>query len=305
MFPSQRYIGFGFCRRLQLSRLEVFMRKILFVPTLILALLLPLSACAPAPTAALTSTPVPLPERSPTREVPRITPTPVESAFAAGPTAAPLDDIIRTHTVTFETPDGALITGELYGSGKTTVIFSVMGNCKPGWREFAWLTAAQGLMALTYPWRDCGPSGPTDEAELIQNFVNDARGAINFVRAQGAEEIILAGASLGGLASAKLAIESQASGIIVLASPLQIPGWDFKIEAAELNTDIPKLFLRAENDHVIPLDDSRALYDLAAEPKEWQTYPGNEHGTDLFDTDIGEELQHRILGFILEIASPK
>jgi len=180
-----------------------------------------------------------------------------------------------------------------------------MGSCKPGWREFAWLTASQGLMALTYPWRDCGPSGPTNEAALIQNFVNDARGAINFVRSQGAEKIILAGASLGGLASAKLAIESQASGIIVFASPLQIPRSDFKIEAAELNTDIPKLFLTAENDPVVSLDASRALYDLAAEPKEWQAYPGNEHGTELFETEVGEEVQQRILRFILEIASTK
>jgi hypothetical protein len=58
--------------------------------------------------------------------------TPVESAFAPGdPTAAPLEEILKTHQVTFETPDGATITGELYGSGKTAVIFSVMGNCKP------------------------------------------------------------------------------------------------------------------------------------------------------------------------------
>jgi alpha-beta hydrolase superfamily lysophospholipase len=205
--------------------------------------------------------------------------------------------------VTFATPDGATITGELYGSGKTAVIFSVMGSCEPGWREFAQLTAAQGLMALTYQWRDCGPSGPINEAELIKNFVNDARGAINFVRAQGAEEIILAGASLGGVASAKLAIESRASGIVVFASPLQIPGRDFKVEAAELDTDIPKLFLTAEEDYVVPLDESQALYDLAAEPKEWQTYPGNEHGTELFDTEIGENVQLRILEFILGIAS--
>jgi esterase/lipase len=178
-----------------------------------------------------------------------------------------------------------------------------MGNCKPGWREFAWLTVAQGLMALTYQWRDCGPSGLIDEVELIENFVNDVRGAINFVRAQGAEEIILAGASLGGLASAKLAIESQASGIIVFALRCK-----FRLgfqEAAELNTDIPKLFLTAENDGVVSLDSSRALYDLAAEPKQWQTYPGNQHGTDLFETDIGEEVQLRILEFILETASTK
>jgi alpha-beta hydrolase superfamily lysophospholipase len=282
------------------------MKKLHFGPPLVLCFLLILNACATAPTTTPTSTPTSEPSQEPTPTSAPPVITPVESAFAPGnPTAAPLDDILRSHTVTFDTPDGATITGELYGSGKTAVIFSVMGNCQPGWREFAQLTAAQGLMALTYRWRDCGESGPTNEAELIKNFVNDARGAIDFVRAQGAEEIVLAGASLGGVASAKLAIESQASGIIVFASPLQIPRSDFKVEAEELKTDIPKLFLTAEEDYVVPLADSRALYDLAAEPKEWQTYPGNEHGTELFETDLGEEVQLRILQFILEIASTK
>jgi uncharacterized protein len=132
--------------------------------------------------------------------------------------------------------------------------------------------------------------------------VNDARGAINFVREQGAENVILAGASLGGLASAKLAMEAQAIGLVVFASPLDIPQWDFKIEAQELNTAIPKLFITAENDRVVSLDASRALYELAAEPKEWQTYPGTEHGTDLFDSEIGSEVQQRILQFILAVA---
>jgi alpha-beta hydrolase superfamily lysophospholipase len=282
----------------------VHVKRPFFAPSLVLCFLLILNACATAPTITPTATLAPLQESTPTSKPLAI--TPVESAFAPGnPTAAPLDDIIQSHTVTFDTPDGATLTGELYGSGKTAVIFSVMGNCQPRWREFAWLTAAQGLMALTYQWRDCGPSGPTNETQLIQNFVNDARGAINFVRDQGAEKIILAGASLGGVASAKLAIESQASAIIVFASPLQIPGSDFKVEADELDTDIPKLFLASENDRIVPLEDARALYDLAAEPKEWQTYPGNEHGTELFDTEIKEEVQLRILEFILEVASAK
>jgi esterase/lipase len=59
---------------------------------------------------------------------------------------------------------------------------------------------------------------------------------------QGAEKVILAGASLGGLASAKLAIESNASGLIIFASPIEIARWDFKIEAEDLNIDIPKFF---------------------------------------------------------------
>ena len=263
--------------------------------------MLVLNACAPAtaaPTATNSLTSLPAAEPSPTLAI-----TPVESAFASGnPTAAPLDDIVATHAVTFETPDGATITGELYGSGKTAVIFSVMGNCKPGWREFAWLTAVQGLMALTYPWRGCRESGFTDEDEL-QKFVDDARGAISFTREQGAEKIILVGASLGGLASAKLAIESDASGIVVVASPPGIPEWGFEIVAADLSTDIPKLFITAENDPTVPASATRQLHDLAAEPKEWQTYPGNKHGTDIFESDSGEAMQQRILQFILDIAS--
>ncbi len=274
------------------------MKKVCFA---LLPLILFINACAATPGATPTATSVPRQEPSPTSE--GLLVTPVESALAPGnPTAAPPDDIIASHSVTFETPDGATITGELYWSGETAVIFSVMGNCKPGWREFAQLTAAQGVMALTYPWRGCRESGLSEQDEL-QKFVDDARGAINFVREQGAEKIILAGASLGGLASAKLAIESQAIGLIVVASPPGIPEWGFEIEPTDLNTDIPKLFITAENDPTVPASATRELHDLAADPKEWQTYPEDVHGTDLFETESGEALQQRILEFILRVAA--
>jgi uncharacterized protein len=276
------------------------MKKFHFALYMILSFMLIVNACA-APAAAPTATSVPVQEPSPTMET--LIVTPVESAFAPGnSTALPLDDVIASHTVTFETADGATITGELYGSGKTAVIFSVMGNCKPGWREFAQLTAAQGLIAFSYPWRGCRESGSVDENE-IQKFVDDLRGAINFMRDQGANKIILVGASLGGCASAKLAVASQASGLIVIASPAVIPEWGFEIEAADMNTDIPKLFITAENDDTVSASKTRQLYDLAAEPKEWQTYPGTAHGTDLFETESGEELQQRILEFILAVAA--
>lgn len=274
------------------------MKKWLSSPRLISLFILITTACAPT---VPTATVVPSQQPSPTVEPLSI--TPVESAFAPrNATAAPLDDIITSHTVNFDTADGATVSGELYGSGKTAVIFSVMGNCKPGWREFAQVTAAQGFTALTYQWRGCRASGSVDENE-IQKFVEDARGAINFVREQGAEKVILVGASLGGCASAKLALESQASGLVVIASPPSIPQWGFEIESDDLNTDIPKLFITAENDNTVSAEDTRTLYDLAAEPKEWQTYPGAAHGTDLFEGESGPELQQRILEFILRIGT--
>jgi esterase/lipase len=216
-------------------------------------------------------------------------------------TAIPSSPTSVSHAVSFTTPDGTPMGGIFYGSGTTAVIFSVMGDCRQGWDAIANLIAENHMMALTYRWHGCKESGTAVEDELKQ-FVDDLRGAIRFMRDQGAEKIILAGASLGGCASAKLTAESGASGLVVIASPSDIPQWGFKIEAEDVNTDIPKLFITAENDDTVDPAKTRALFDLAIEPKEWQTYPGTAHGTDLFETENADELQTRILNFILEIA---
>ncbi|HJS20158.1 MAG TPA: alpha/beta hydrolase [Anaerolineales bacterium] len=231
------------------------------------------SACSPSPT----------PEPA--------TSTPLAASSTPGP-----------QSISFTTPDNAAVGGRLYGSGSTAVIFSVMGNCRQGWEQMAERVSQSGVAALTFQWRGCKESGIVVEEEL-QLFVDDLRGAINFMRAQGAERIILAGASLGGVASAKLADESQADGLIILASPAEIPEWGFEIVAEDINIDVPKLFITAENDETVAVDRSRALYDLAADPKEWQTYPGTAHGTELFDTDSAEEVEQRILDFISATAA--
>ena len=161
------------------------------------------------------------------------------------------------------------------------------------------LVADNGMMALTYQWRGCKPNS-VDYVQ-IKKFVDDARGAINFIKAQGVGKIILVGASLGGCASAKLAVESGVDGLIVLASPPAISQWGFEISPADLHTDIPKLFITAENDDTVPADATRAVYDLALDPKEWQTYPGSAQGTKLFETDARADVQDRILQFIRSI----
>jgi esterase/lipase len=271
-----------------------------FAAQLVSCFLLILNACTVAPTPMPTNTSNPIPKPTPT--IKTLGETPIESAIAEGnSTAIPLEDVLASSTVTFDTADGATITGELYGSGKTAVIFSVMGDCTPGWREFAQFVAAKGYLALTYQWRGCKANSVDDV--LIRKFLEDARAAIAFAREQGAERIILAGASLGGCASAKLAVESGASGLIVLASPTSIPQWDFEIQASDLNTEIPKLFITAENDGTVPADATRALYDLAVDPKDWQTYPGSAHGTNLFETESKSDLQLHLWEFIQRVSA--
>ena len=232
-----------------------------------------LSACSPAPTSiSETATPSPAPaKKAPER-------------------------------VTFTTPDEITIEGTLYGMGETAVIFSVMGNCKRGWEEMADLVGQYNMMALTYQWRGCREDGTVDDNE-IRRFVDDLRGAVKLMRDRGAKKIILAGASLGGVASAKLVAESEADGLIVIASPPEISQWGFTIEAKDLNTNIPKLFITSEHDRTVAADKTRELYELAAAPKEWQTYPGMAHGTDLFETESKAALQQQILDFVLSVSS--
>lgn len=218
----------------------------------------------------------------------------------ATPSPIPITPTIAPQAITFTTPDGAALEGALYGSGETAVIFSVMGNCRRGWESMAELVAQHGMTALTYQWRGCRESGSAVESEL-RKFVDDLRGAIQFMRDRGVKKIILAGASLGGVASAKLAVESSPSGLIIVASPREIEEWNFEIGLGDVNIDMPKLFITAENDNVVSMERSRALFDLVAEPKEWQTYPGTAHGTDIFDTESGQQMQRRILDFILAI----
>ncbi|MBK8784839.1 MAG: alpha/beta hydrolase [Anaerolineales bacterium] len=224
-------------------------------------------------------------------------PTEIPTSIPASPTPTP-----ASQQVTFTTPDGASLEGIVHGSGDVAVIFSVMGNCKRGWEDMADLVAQNGMTALTYQWRGCMDSGGVDEDE-IQKFVDDLRGAITFMREQGAKKIILVGASLGGCASAKLTVESQADGLVVVASPAEISQWGFAIETRDMDSDIPKLFITAKEDDTVPVELTQELYNLAAEPREWQTYPGTAHGTDLFDTQHRGEFQQRILEFILTIKS--
>ena len=222
-------------------------------------------------------------------------PTEIPTSIPASPTPTP-----ASQQIIFTTPDGASLEGIVRGSGDVAVIFSVMGNCKRGWEDMADLVAQNGMTALTYQWRGCMDLGGVDEDE-IQKFVDDLRGAITFMREQGAKKIILVGASLGGCASAKLTVESQAAGLVVVASPPEISQWGFTIESGDMDSDIPKLFITAKEDDTVPVELTQELYNLAAEPREWQTYPGTTHGTDLFDTQHKGEFQQRILEFILEI----
>lgn len=107
----------------------------------------------------------------------------------------------RGPQVSFKTPDGVTLRGSLFGKGSVAVILSPMCSTtgRYGWLTFGRAVSERGYMALTYDYRGIGDSeiGPFED-----RYLNDLRGALAFVRAQGATKIVLAGASCGGIVSA-------------------------------------------------------------------------------------------------------
>jgi uncharacterized protein len=265
-----------------------------------------LAACgspspASIPIPVVTTNPTLMVESSPTTQ-PTLSAIPATPTNMPTPTRPPEPTLAATgaQLVRIPTANGSTILAEQLGSGSSAVLFAVMGNCAAGWTALAEETAKQGFLVVTYRWQAC--EGTRINQATLRSFVDDARTVIQFVRDQGATQIILVGASLGGCASAKLLAEVQADGLVVIAAPSEIPDWGFQITADDLKSSVPKLFITAEDDSTVPASATRALYELAAEPRTWQTYPGSAHGTDLFTTDQEPVLQKQILDFLRAIA---
>ena len=236
--------------------------------------------------AAPNITPAPVPTTAPTRVAPTAT-------------AAPTPSISASRVVSFTTTDGAKLYGTLYGRGSTAVVFSTMGAQKQAtWAKMAQAAADAGYLALTYDFR-FGVSETRIQDNLRAYVADDLRAAIALVRAQGAQRIVLVGASLGGMATAKVAGEAQADAVIIMASPLSAKGLTVRIEDRELQAlTMPKLFVSTERDAVVAPAEARRTYDQAPEPKEIFLYPGTAHGTELFETEHAADLIQRLLAFI-------
>jgi uncharacterized protein len=230
---------------------------------------------------------------------------PPPTAIPAPPTAIPAPTRTGPRAVIFKTGDGAELHGTLYGHGDTAIVLSNMGDNDPApWEAFAPQLAARGYSVLTYAYRYPMNASGFDNLRARQTL-DDLRAAIAFVRAEGAQHLALVGASLGGMITAKAAGEAKAIALIVMAAPVDLPTFDFRVEPAELQAlDMPKLFVGSEQDRNVPLADTQRMYDLTPDPKDFHSYPGTAHGTQLFQGPSADDLTRRLIDFVSTHAPP-
>jgi uncharacterized protein len=208
--------------------------------------------------------------------------------------------------VEIPTDDGLTLVSWLIPAGADSTGFWLLichgnaGNLSEFGRPDHYAALRQlGLHLLAFDYRGYGESkGVPSETGLY----TDARAAYRFLRERKAippERIVVFGHSLGSAVAIDLVSREPAAGLIVeggLTSVIErgqelypfIPvRWIaasryLSIEKISRVT-IPKLFLHARGDEVIPLAHGRRLYEAAPEPKTFVALNGG-HG-DAFDLD--------------------
>ncbi len=210
---------------------------------------------------------------------------------------------LPTDTTAVDIGDGDItLTGRLFGGGNgTLVILSHMRqNDETAWFPFAEELAGKGYAALTFNFRGYDGSGGDQDYDKLDE---DLEAVINYVRGTGKERIFLVGASMGATTSLVVGENENLAGIVAISPPAQFDSQDALM--AVPNVTAPKLFIASEEDApALEFDD---LFTAAAEPKEEEVYPGNAHGTDLFDPSKNPEavsVEERILSFLQEQGGP-
>jgi pimeloyl-ACP methyl ester carboxylesterase len=204
----------------------------------------------------------------------------------------------KAETVSLTTEDNVTLSATLFGQGELAVILAhqgTEGTDQKSWQPFAQVLADKGYAALTLDFRGRGQS---QGYLLASQLIKDVNAAIQFLRGRGYQRIVCMGASMGGTACLRAALDHDLAGLVVIASPMS-SGSPTATEPDEFSRlTLPKLYVCAENDrYSFVISQMRQMFELSPEPKQLKFFPGTAHGTELFDTEHGDEFRDLLLSF--------
>ena len=211
---------------------------------------------------------------------------PLTASISENDVKAPgVDEIIR-----FRTEDSEDLWGSVFGVGEIAVILTHMrGRDQTSWFPFARFVAESGYKVLTFDFRGYGKSTGTKDTRMDR----DLEAAIAYMRAKGAKQVVLIGASMGGTAVIELASESQVQGVAALSPPAEF-GRINALTAVE-SMVIPLLLIVAENDFQY-YSDARKI-ESAAAATQFLLVEGQQHGTNMI-AEHRNEIFANLLAFL-------
>ena len=195
--------------------------------------------------------------------------------------------------VSFSTPDGIVLAGNVFGSGDTTVVLSHSEAVdQTSWWPFARILRDKGYKVLTYDFR--GYRDSTGDMELGRAGI-DLDSAVDFILSDGASKVFLIGSGIGGTASLGVGIREEIAGVITLStSPISN---SLNVIENIPNISSPKLFLASEQD----LFNARSLdlfEQISVAPKERHKIEGQSQGTNMLLGNNGPLVKGLIVDFL-------
>jgi uncharacterized protein len=211
--------------------------------------------------------------------------------------------------VSFSSTDGIHLEGRLFGDrNRTAVVLShMLPSDQSSWWDFADRLAGNGFMALTYDFRGYCPGGAAGCSEgrkAVSAIWQDVLGAIAYVRSQGADRVMLVGASMGGTASLVAASHPDANvaAVITLSAPTEIQGLSANADVLTRMSGA-KLFVAGLGDPSGAADAAEQLYAEAPPPKRIEIVTANDHGTDLLTGSQSEVVRTFVLNYLEQYRS--
>ncbi len=202
--------------------------------------------------------------------------------------------------VSFPTEDGGIVYADVYGTGNRGVVLAHGGRFnKESWATQAHALATAGFRVVAIDFRGRGQSRGGPLSMSRDDGVHfDVLAAVRYLHQTGASTVSVVGASFGGGATARAAVEAPSGAI------------DRIVLLAHLAIDTPermkgrKLFITSRGDTTgsgaLRLPQIREQYDQAPEPKELVILDGAAHAQFIFETPQGERLMREILRFLSE-----
>jgi hypothetical protein len=228
----------------------------------------------------------------------------------------------RAETVTFGTDDGLTLNGWFVpgeGSGAVTVIvFNGNAGNRAYRSDLAAQLAASGLAVLLFDYRGYGENSgsPTEEGLAL-----DARAARRYVlsrRDVDARRLVYFGESLGSAVAVRLAVEHPPHAVILrspftsfvemgrLHYPILPVGWILRDRYPSIDRigriGCPLLVIAGSADAIVPVSQSRRLFEAALEPKRLHIVEGADHNDEVLAA--GPRLVGTITQFLRGVVGP-
>lgn len=211
-------------------------------------------------------------------------------------TLAPL--ALGQRHVSFQTTDGGLIFGDLYGTGERGVVLAHGGQFnKESWKPQARTLQSAGFRILAIDFRGYGQSrGPGSSDALSAPLYLDVLGAVRYLWGTGSKTVSIVGASMGGWAGADAIIAAQPGeiGRLVLLGagagngpPENIKGQKLVIIARDDTSGSGRRLPEIERQ-----------YKKMPEPKRMILLDGSAHAQFLFQTEQGTRVMNEIVHFL-------